>query len=80
MSWCHEFLKGFCDYLDSALPPSARDQCDRHVEECARCRVLLETTRKTIAFFRTKWVAVIPPELEQRLMTSIETRACARKN
>jgi anti-sigma factor RsiW len=79
MPSCREFLKGFGDYLDSALPLPARAECDRHVEQCPRCRVLLETTRKTISLFRTKWVAVIPPEVERRLITAIETQAFSRK-
>ena len=75
---CRQFIHELGDYVDGDLASSSRDECDHHMEECWRCRVLLETTRETVYLFRTCCSATIPPDVEERLMTAIERRTGCR--
>ena len=72
MGSCRDFVRVLGDYLDGALLDRVREECDAHLLECGRCRLLLETTRKTVHLFKEAWIPAIPPEVEERLMRNTE--------
>jgi predicted anti-sigma-YlaC factor YlaD len=45
---CSEFLEEFGDYLDEVASPEVRARLEEHLHECKTCRVILDSTRKTI--------------------------------
>jgi predicted anti-sigma-YlaC factor YlaD len=45
---CAEFLQEFGDYLDGAADPGLRAHLEEHLHECKTCRVIVDSTRKTI--------------------------------
>jgi hypothetical protein len=45
---CAEFLAEFGDYLDNVADPALRGHLEEHLHECKTCRVILDSTRKTI--------------------------------
>jgi predicted anti-sigma-YlaC factor YlaD len=45
---CAEFLAEFGDYLDNVADPALRAHLEEHLHECKTCRVILDSTRKTI--------------------------------
>jgi predicted anti-sigma-YlaC factor YlaD len=47
---CVEFLAEFGDYLEEAASPELRAQLEEHLRECKTCRVIVDSTRKTIRF------------------------------
>ena len=78
MLTCRQFLEALGDYLDNVLNPGVRAQIDEHVQACAKCRVMRETTRKTLELYRSFPPGRIPPDVEARLMATIEKRMTAR--
>ena len=45
---CAEFLTEFGDYLDGMANPELRAHLEEHLRECKTCRVIVDSTRKTI--------------------------------
>jgi anti-sigma factor RsiW len=73
MVCCRSFLQSLCDYLDGALSAPSRSACDLHAQTCARCGVLLETTRRTVQLYRRSITPDVPPEVERRVLMAIES-------
>jgi predicted anti-sigma-YlaC factor YlaD len=45
---CAEFLEEFGDFLDEVASPEVRARLEEHLHECKTCRVIVDSTRKTI--------------------------------
>ena len=45
---CAEFLTEFGDYLDEVASPEVRACLEEHLRDCKTCRVIVDSTRKTI--------------------------------
>ena len=71
-------MAGLNDYLDDTLDAAIRARFDRHVADCPRCRIVSETTRKTIALYKVFLPCAVPLALESRVMAAIRTRALAK--
>jgi len=74
---CRDFVTALVDYLDGSLPLLRRSEFDLHLERCARCRILHDTTRRTIELYKREKCCV-PLEVESRLMTALAIRTGSR--
>ena len=45
---CAEFLTEFGDYIDQVASPDLRIRLEEHLRECKTCRVIVDSTQKTI--------------------------------
>ncbi len=45
---CADFLAEFGDYIDNVASPELRAHLEEHLHECQTCRVIVDSTRKTI--------------------------------
>ena len=45
---CAEFLSEFADYLDGCASPELKACIEEHLRECKSCRVIIDSTAKTI--------------------------------
>jgi predicted anti-sigma-YlaC factor YlaD len=45
---CAEFLTEFGDYLDNVASADLRLRLEEHLRECKACRVIVDSTQKTI--------------------------------
>jgi anti-sigma factor (TIGR02949 family) len=50
---CNHFLPGISDYLDGELSPELCSELEQHMAVCEKCRIVVDTTRKTIEIFQT---------------------------
>jgi anti-sigma factor RsiW len=48
MITCDEFFAEFADYLENQLSPEIRKELEVHLSECRACRVLYDSSRKTV--------------------------------
>lgn len=48
MITCEEFLAEFGDYLENQVSPEVRKEVETHISKCRTCRVLYDSTRKTV--------------------------------
>jgi anti-sigma factor (TIGR02949 family) len=65
---CNHFLPGISDYLDGELSPELCSELEQHMSECERCRIVVDTTRKTIEIFQTTTDSQkAPSDVKERL-------------
>lgn len=79
MLTCRHFVAGLSEYLDDAQDAATRRRFDMHLESCPRCRIVCDTTRKTVDLYRMLQPAAVSPALESRLMEAIRSRVPVRR-
>lgn len=65
---CTQYLPELSDYLDGELSPNLCADLERHMVECERCRIVVDTTRKTIELYRSSTnKQEAPSDVKERL-------------
>ena len=77
---CDEMIRLLSEYIDQELDEELREEARCHLAECDNCRVVLDTTQKTILLYRNESRKVIPATrrgpLFERLKKAIEEKEC----
>jgi len=71
---CKQFLRELNDYLEDVLDPAAREELNRHVQECPNCYVVFDTTKKTLRVFKGMTLQAIPDKVHDRLMQALNLK------
>ena len=71
---CGSVVKLLADYLERQLPPSLREELERHMADCPRCVAQLRTYESTVSLLRSLREDDLPPELRLTLKSFIDTR------
>ena len=71
---CGSVVKLLADYLERQLPPSLREELERHLEGCPRCVAQLRTYESTVSLLRSLRDDELPPELRLTLKSFIDTK------
>jgi len=50
---CESLLGSLSDYIDGELGAELCRQIEKHIAECENCRIVVDTTRKTIDLVHT---------------------------
>jgi anti-sigma factor RsiW len=69
---CREFFNQLFDYIDGELAASLCAELEQHLADCPNCRIVVDTTRKTVSLYRRFGSAELPLGLSQRLQQAIE--------
>ncbi len=69
---CKSIVIELADYLDGALDSSLRASIEQHLEKCSDCRLVVDTTKKTIEIFCNSEPAPLPADIRQRLHDALE--------
>ncbi len=64
---CKELLKMLNDYVDGDIDPGICEEFQKHLDACEGCRVVVDTTRKTITLYRDEAVHEMPVAFRERL-------------
>jgi predicted anti-sigma-YlaC factor YlaD len=65
---CKELVELVTEYLEDALPPTAKAEVEAHLRGCEGCRRYLDQMRTTIAMTGRLTEQDVPPEAEQKLL------------
>lgn len=76
---CKTLLTELCDFLDGGLDPAALQELQTHLDHCKDCRVLVDTTRKTIEIFCNTDPVPLPQSLRERLNAALEQQLGASR-
>ena len=71
---CRSIVKELCNYLDEALDTTLKDSIEKHLEHCDDCRVVVDTTKKTIQIFCNSEPAPLPEDTKLRLREALVKR------
>ena len=69
---CHEFFNQLSDYIDGELATSLCAELEHHLADCPNCRIVVDTTRKTVSLYRRYGQAELPAGVSERLWQAIE--------
>jgi anti-sigma factor RsiW len=64
---CRQVVDKISEYLDGGLDPEMVRELERHLEHCEDCRVVVDTTRKTVEIFYHTEPAPLPHDVRDRL-------------
>lgn len=76
---CDDLIRYLSDYLDDELDDDLVDQARRHLSTCHNCRVVLDSTRRTILLYREHGQQqAIPAERHARLFETLAAALTTR--
>ena len=71
---CKDVIRELGDYLDGAADAALLAEIQRHLEHCEDCRLMVDTTRKTIEVFCDSEPAPLEPDVRSRLQKALEQK------
>ena len=71
---CKKVILELTSYLDGALDSTVRIDLEHHLNGCTDCRLVVDTTRKTIQIFCNSEPVPLPEDVRERLHTALLER------
>lgn len=71
---CKKVIEELTSYLDGVLDSNMRADLEQHLGRCTDCRVVVDTTRKTIQIFCNSEPVPLPEDVRRRLHTALLER------
>ncbi len=75
---CKETIIQLSDFLDGDLDPTLAEALKKHLTACDDCRVVVDTTRKTIQLYCNTEPIPLPKDVEQRLQEALAKKLQSR--
>lgn len=69
---CREFCQYLSDYIDGEVALSLCVELEQHLADCPNCRIVVDTTRKTVSMYRRFGQTELPAGVSERLWQAIE--------
>jgi predicted anti-sigma-YlaC factor YlaD len=76
---CRGVLTEISDYLDGSMDVSLLQELEIHLSRCKDCRLIIDTTRKTIDIFCNSEPVPLPSGVRQRLHEAVAIRCKPRR-
>jgi anti-sigma factor RsiW len=76
---CQALLAELGDYIDGELEQTLCAEIEQHLAHCDDCRVLVDTTRKTVVLYRQheqQSRVELPAEITSRLLQALDEEGC----
>lgn len=73
---CRRLIRYLSDYIDGTIDASVCEHLEKHVEDCAPCKVFIRNFRKTVKILRAQGRGGAPTALKRRLRASL--RRCLK--
>lgn len=71
---CHEVMEQLASYLEGELDESLRLAIEEHLKGCRNCRLIVDTTRKTVEIYCDGKLFELPLEVRERLHEALRRR------
>ena len=75
---CRQVVDKISEYLDGELDPELVRELERHLEHCEDCRVVVDTTRKTVEVFCDTEPAPLPNDVREQTEPDVYTKVLQR--
>ncbi len=76
---CETLLAQLNDYIDGELQSALCAELEAHLANCHDCRVLVDTTQKTITLYRRQTPVELPAAARHRLQQALDAAGCRPK-
>lgn len=71
---CKHILEELNLYIDGELEQELCRRLETHLKGCDRCRIVLDTTQRTIQLYRDQVPMELPEDIRDRLHTVLRAR------
>ncbi len=71
---CKEALREISEYLDGELDAALKQTLESHFKKCHHCRVVFDTTRKTIELYCDGKLFLLPDPVRSRLHAALHRK------
>jgi len=71
---CRNIIHELCSYLDGELDRPVVTDIEAHLSRCSDCRLIVDTTRKTIEIYCNAQPIPLPDDVRQRLHEALLKR------
>ena len=75
---CEALLGQLHDYIDGELDAALCAEIEEHLAGCDDCRVLVDTTQKTITLYRRQTPVDLPEGAMARLQQALDAAGCRK--
>lgn len=75
---CQEVVRQLSEYLDGELGADLIQSLEQHLSQCHDCRIIVDTTRKTIEIFCNSEPLPLPAPVHDRLMQALAAKFSTR--
>ena len=69
---CHDLLNGLSEYLDGEASSELCAEIEQHLAECEKCRIVVDTLRKTVALYHQLPGPKMPAQACERLYQRLD--------
>jgi predicted anti-sigma-YlaC factor YlaD len=80
MITCEEFFAEFADYLENQVSPEVRQELELHLSQCRACRVLYDSSSKTVKIVTGSSSFELPQSVSdpiiERVMAKLQKDPC----
>jgi anti-sigma factor RsiW len=76
---CKKAIRQLSEYLDGELEATLAQELERHLEGCHDCRLIVDTTRKTIEIYCHSEPLPLPEPVRERLMRALASKCFGKK-
>lgn len=71
---CKTLVLELENYLDRELDATLRATIEEHLSKCKKCRLIVDTTKKTVEIYCNSEPAPLPPDTRKRLHEALAQR------
>jgi len=71
---CADFLAEFGDYLEGCASPELKSHLEQHLRECKTCRVIVDSTAKTIRIVTDSDIFTLPTDEIEPIVQGVMSR------
>ena len=71
---CKGVIREISNYIDGELEPSARQELERHLNDCEDCKVIVDQTKLTVSLFCDSKPVELPAAVKSRLHEALRRK------
>ena len=75
---CRGVIRELSNYLDGDLDPQVKAELERHLEHCEDCKLVVDTTKKTVQVYCDSELLPLSSEASARLREALAKRVRPR--
>ncbi len=72
---CKHLKSQLSSYIDGELDESICQEIEKHLAGCDRCKIVIDTLKKTVILYREAPEETVPPAVHTRLVKVLELEA-----
>ena len=77
---CQGVIREISDYIDGELDLLAKQELERHLEDCEDCKMVVDQTRLTVEIFCDSKPVELPTDVKSRLHDAVRRKLHEKSN